>query len=93
LQDRLLPARGHVSRGSDHQPACREILIGRRINRLRNAEVGQKDVLLADQNVLRLDIAVNDSAPVGVFQGPRYVTQNACSLGDWKRSGMLQSLA
>jgi hypothetical protein len=50
---------------------------GRRAEHLGDAEVGEEQALVlgADEQVLRLDVAVDDLAPVGVVQGGRRLPQ------------------
>jgi hypothetical protein len=79
--------RGEVRRGPDDQAADRQRRTGRRIQRLRDAEVGEKDVLTTEQHVLRLDVAVDDRLAVGVRERPADTPEDAYGLGDRKRAG------
>ena len=68
----------HVRRRSERHPGLRLRLDVRRArNRARDAEIREHRVLGLEQDVLGFDVAVHDSARVGVLQGARDLTGDA----------------
>ena len=64
--------RAHIRRGADGDADLREHHAGRcrrGHQRLANPEVGDDRVAFVEQDVLRLDVAVDDVAPVRVIEG------------------------
>ena len=71
MVDRPLP-RGllgtHVGRRPERGPGFRELALGCAGDRPRNAEVRHQRVISGEQDVLRLDVAVDDVVPVRVLE-------------------------
>jgi hypothetical protein len=67
----LVPRRllgGHVHRRPDRHARLRELLTGGIVGRARDAEVGDERVLAREEDVLRLDVAVDDPLLVRVVE-------------------------
>jgi hypothetical protein len=58
----------HVARSAESESGSGEPGAARRVHGPRDAEVGDHRVPLGEEDVLRLDVAVDDAAPVGVGQ-------------------------
>ena len=67
--ERLL--RAHVVRRADGHAGLGQLLAAGLAHRPRDAEVGDQRVAAEQQDVLRLDVAVDDAALVGVLRAPR----------------------
>ena len=84
---------GEIRRRTDDQPADGQRHVGRRIQRLRDAEIGEEDVLPAEQDVCGLDVAVDDRLAVRVRQRPADTPEDADGLGDRERAGTPETFA
>jgi hypothetical protein len=80
IAPRLL--RGHVGRGPDDHARDGQLRIAGAAQRFRYAEVGEEHVVVADHDVLGLDVAVDYPTPVGVGQRPGDVAHDGDRLGD-----------
>jgi hypothetical protein len=62
----------HVRRGPDGHPGLREALAARRVDRPRNPEIDDNGVSRLEQDVLRLDVAMDHAVTVRIAQGACY---------------------
>ena len=82
---------GHVRRGADRHSrrgqrrGARHGLRGRRGHRLGDPEVGHHGRALAEQHVLRFDVAVHDATTVRVRERPRDVAHHIHDVRDRER--------
>jgi hypothetical protein len=82
LPGRLLGT--HVENGSERQAGLGEAIVAR-LGRPRDAEIGDQGLAIPQQNVLRLDVAVEDPLAMGGVEGSRELD------GDPQRLFYLQS--
>ena len=61
--------RAHVVRGAEREPGLGHPAAGRRTERQGNPEIRHHRAAVVEQDVLRLDVAVDHAMPVGVVQG------------------------
>jgi hypothetical protein len=71
--------RAHVRRSAHRQPGLRQPLLAGGADRARDAEIGEDGLVALEQDVLRLDVAVDHSVGVGVVQRAQHLA------GDLKR--------
>ena len=69
--------RRHVVRRTEREPRLRHALTARVLQRQRDAEVRYERMAALQQNVLRLDVAMDHATLVGVLQRIRHFTRNA----------------
>jgi hypothetical protein len=61
--------RAHVGRGADHEPGLGQLLLAARAQRPRDPEVRhQRVAVVGEQQVFRLDVAMDYSVAVRVLQ-------------------------
>jgi hypothetical protein len=82
--DRLGPAGllgAHVGGGADRDAGPGHPLAPGLAHRPGDAEIGQERMVLGQEDVLRLDVAMDQSLPMRVLEGVRHLTREADRLG------------
>ena len=75
LAHRLLGT--HVLRRPEGEPGLRDAMPARRLHRERDAEIRHDGLAIVQENVLRLDVAMNDVVAVGVVERARDFARDA----------------
>ena len=87
---RLLGA--HVRRRSHGEAGARRAHLARQLDHVRDAEVGDVRVIVGEQDVRRLDVAVDDAVPMRVLERVTYFFGNAQRHRDGQWSFPLDAL-
>src|SRR5678810_1261460 len=72
----------HVLRSAEREAALGEAVASRLLQRKRDPEVSHHCLALVQQDVLRLDVAVNHSLPMGIVQRAGYLARDAHGIVD-----------